>query len=160
MYTEHMEIGHDAITWEGLEHEHEEKGADWYWALGVISVSLALTSILFGNILFAMIIMLAGGTLGMLAARPAERAEFILNAKGLQIDSVFYSYEQFTAFWIQDPEEHPVLLLDTTVLTNPYLVIPIPPEVVDGVYGLFSTHVTEVELQEPLTYKLFELLGF
>lgn len=148
------------IRWSGYEHQHEEKGSDWFWALGIIAVSAALISILFGNILFALLIVVAAVTLGMLATKPPEIAEFVLNERGLAINDQFYPYSVIDAFWIEETDEHATLLVDTQKFMAPHLVIPIEEVDPDAVRDRFEQFVPEVELREPIAHRLLELLGF
>ena len=36
--------------WEGTEYSFEEKGPDWYWAVGIIAVAAIIACILFNNL--------------------------------------------------------------------------------------------------------------
>ena len=47
------------INWKTIEHNHQEKSSDWYWILGIIAIATAVLSIYFGNILFAIVILLS-----------------------------------------------------------------------------------------------------
>ena len=80
----------ETITWRAEEHRHVERGSDWYWALGVIAVSSAVTAVLFNNILFALLIVVAAATLGMIASRPPAIADFVLRAPRLPLLSTFF----------------------------------------------------------------------
>ena len=73
------------LRWSAYEHEHIERGSDWFWALGVIAVSAAITSVLFGNVLFAILILVAAMTIGLVAQRPPELHEFEITEKGIRI---------------------------------------------------------------------------
>src|SRR3989344_4172426 len=64
---------HVVLRWSAYEHEHVERGSDWYWALGIVAVSAALTSILFDDFLFAVLILLAAVVLVLLSRTPPER---------------------------------------------------------------------------------------
>ena len=40
------------IEWDAHEYEHKERSADWFWAVGIISVSMAVAAIIFGIFFF------------------------------------------------------------------------------------------------------------
>lgn len=148
----------DTLTWQAAEHKHLERGPDWYWALGIIALSSAVTAILFNNILFALLIVVAAGTLGALASRPPMIADFRLGERGLSVNDTLYPYEEMFAFWVSEDEE-PTLLIDTPRFMTPDLVIPlkdIDPEVVRE---FLRPRVLEIELYEPFLYKVAEFFG-
>ena len=64
-----------SIVWHAPTHESSERSADWYWALGVLTIASAALAIFFGNILFAVIITLAAVTIGILAAKEPRMCE-------------------------------------------------------------------------------------
>ena len=150
--------GH-TIYWSGYEHQHEKRSSDWFWALGVIAASAALTSILFGNVLFAILIVIAAFTLGILATKEPEIVEFLITDKGIYVGDSFYAYADIRAFWVEEGEEN-TLLLDTLKTFSPHLVIPINDVSPDEIRDMLSTFVQEEELTEPISHKLLELLGF
>ncbi|KKS83436.1 MAG: hypothetical protein UV60_C0041G0011 [Parcubacteria group bacterium GW2011_GWA2_43_11] len=41
------------IEWTDHEYKHFEKGSEWYWALGLVSVAGAVAALIFNNVLFA-----------------------------------------------------------------------------------------------------------
>ena len=51
--------------WQGREYEHNPKSADWYWALGIVGVATTIASLLFGNYLFAFLILIATTVLAL-----------------------------------------------------------------------------------------------
>ena len=149
----------ETIAWRAEEHRHVERGSDWYWALGVIAVSSAVTAVLFNNILFALLIVVAATTLGMIASRPPAIADFVLGARGLLINDTFYPYEEMFAFWVTE-DEQPVLLIDTPRIMTPDLVIPLHDVDADAVRAYLQTRVRQVPLYEPFLYRVMEFFGF
>ena len=57
------------ITWSAFEYEHKEKNNDWFWALGIIIVAGALTSLIYGNYFFAMLLIIGGVLMGYFAKK-------------------------------------------------------------------------------------------
>ena len=49
------------ISWNAPEHYHVEKTNDWYWAVGIITLALAVVCIMFGQVLTLFILPLIPG---------------------------------------------------------------------------------------------------
>lgn len=152
-----------AIRWSAYEHEHVERGADWYWALGIVAVCVALTSILFHDVLFAVLIMLAAGTIALLSRTPPEESHFEISDKGIRIDDTLHRFDEILAFWVEDDHHdrhgRPLLLVDTTKFLSPNLVIPIEHIESGLVRAFMKERVEERRMAEPLPHKIFDLLG-
>jgi len=147
-----------SITWTTAEHHHLERGSDWYWALGIIAISSAATAILFNNILFALLIVLAAGTLGVIASRPPMTVDFELSEKGLSVNDTFYPYEEMFAFWVTEDDE-PTLLIDTPRFMTPDLAVPLGDVHPEAVREFMRLRVPEVELRESFVFKVTEFFG-
>src|SRR3989338_4286703 len=131
------------ISWEATEHHHVEKGSDWYWALGIIAVVGATVSIIFGNILFAIVI-------------PLE-----LTPRGMRIDDRLYRYATLESFCIDgDAPRGPQLLLKSTGMLSTLLVIPLPEEAVEEIDDILAERLPEEHMEESLAHRLLEFLGF
>lgn len=151
---------YETLRWSAPEHKHVPKNHEWTWAVGVVAVSAAITALLLSDVLFALLIVVAAGTLALMAHRPARVVPFELSQKGITADEVHIPYQEALAFWVlEDPEEH-VLLIETRRHVHSHLVIPInglDPEVVRE---HLRPHITEKELFEPLSHKILEYFGF
>src|SRR5687767_11300806 len=89
------------IVWSAPEYEEKERSQDWFWALGIIIITGALASIIFGNYFFAALLIIAGGLLAFFALKKPDMVVYELNEKGLQIHGRIYPYDSIKAFWIQ-----------------------------------------------------------
>ena len=148
------------LRWSAFEHEHIERGSDWFWALGIIAVSAALTSILFSNVLFAILILIAATTIGLIAQHPPELHEFEIGEKGIRIGKTLHSYDTTISFWVDEETEEPLLLVDTTAFMSPNLVIPLGDMEPETIRAYLRERVEEVPMKEPLAHKILELFGF
>jgi hypothetical protein len=148
------------LRWEAYEHEHVERGSDWYWALGIIAVCAAVTAILFSNFLFAVLILVAAFTIGIIARQPPELHEFELGDKGIRIGKTLHPYDTVISFWVDDELEEPLLLVDTTTFMAPNLVIPIGDMNPDDIRAFLRERAEEVPMKEPLAHKIIEFFGF
>lgn len=151
------------FIWETYEYFHQEKTNDWYWALAIIAISAAVISLIFGNILFALLILLGSFTLALFGARKPNIIRFEINTTGLLIGSTLYPYNSLHSFWVEDNNHLGVqskVLFRSRKLAVPLLVIPLdgihPEELRDFLFD----HLPEEEHSEPLSQKLLEYLGF
>jgi hypothetical protein len=157
-----MPEGTGTLLWEAYEHEHIERGSDWYWALGIIAVCAAVTSIIFSNFLFALLIVVAAGTIGIIASRPPELHEFEISEKGIRIGKNMHAYDTVVSFWVDEERIDPQLLVDTTTFLSPNLIIPIgdmDPEIIRE-YLREHSKAEEIPMTEPIAHKILEIFGF
>jgi len=148
------------LRWSAYEHEHIERGSDWYWALGIVAVCAALTSILFSNVLFAIVLIVAAFTIGLIARTPPKLIEFELSDRGIRVGGTLHRYDHIIAFWVEDEHDRePLLLVDTTKFMSPNLIIPIedidPAEVRD----FLRERAEERPMREPVSHKILEFFG-
>ena len=66
------------LEWQGREYDHSLKGADWYWALGIVAIAGVVASVLFGNYLLALLIIIAAVSLALHAAQEPPMHRFRL----------------------------------------------------------------------------------
>ncbi len=154
-----------AIAWQSAEHKHKEvKTQDWFWALGFIAISAAVTSILLSNVLLAMIILLAAITLGLYANKAPQELSCSLSTRGITINEVLHPYKNLEAFWIDEThpdKDHNSLILDARKPLVPHLIIPLPPDLDrDVLQDYLLDYLPEKELFEPPAQRIAELFGF
>ncbi len=149
-----------ALQWSAYEHEHIERGSDWFLALGIVAVCAALTSILFHDVLFAILILLAATTLGMLANVPPEIVRFEISDRGVRVGDALHRFDEILSFWVEDERgTHPKLLVDTTKPMAPNLIIPIEEVDPHAVRLLLREYAEEVPMKEPFAHRLLEFFG-
>ena len=150
------------IRWQAYEHEHFERGKDWFLALGIAAVCIAAISVLFGNVLFAILILVAAPTLALLAKTPQAIAEFELSDRGIRVNGTMHRFEEIISFWVEDHDANPpILLIDTVKWLSPNFVIPLPPEHVDAksVREFLAERTEEVPMKETYAHKVLEFFG-
>lgn len=150
-----------ALQWNTSEYEHKERSSDWFWAVGIMTVAIAITAIIFNNILFAIVIILSGFGLALFAARHPKDVLVEINERGIRMDSHFYPYHSLESFWVdEEDEDYPKILLKSQKLIMPYIVIPIEEVSADKVRDTLSKFLPEVYHSESNLQKLIEYLGF
>ena len=155
-----MPEGH-VLRWKAYEHEHIERGSDWFWALGVVAVCIAIVAILMHDVLFAILIILGATIIGMLGNVPPEIVEFEVSDRGVRVGRELHRFDEILAFWVEDEHDAaPLLLVDTTKMMSPNLIIPIEGVEPDAVRKLLREHSSEVPMREPIAHKIMEFFGF
>ncbi|RJQ33417.1 hypothetical protein C4568_04520 [Candidatus Parcubacteria bacterium] len=149
-----------ALRWSAYEHDHIERESDWYWALGVAAISIAIIAIILHNVLFGVLVILAAVTLGLLARTPPELAHFEISERGIRVNEHLHRWDHIISFWVEDEHgDRPLLLVDTTKIMSPNLIIPIEHIDPSLVRSFLKDYAKEVHMKEPLAHKILEFLG-
>ena len=148
------------LRWSAYEHEHIERGSDWFWALGVAACAITLTSILFSDVLFGILILIAASVIAMLATIPPELVQFELSDRGIRVGGTLHKFEEIISFWVEDHNvERPLLLIDTVKFMSPNLIIPIEHIDPHAIRAFLRERTEEVPMKEPVAHKILEFLG-
>lgn len=147
------------IHWSAPEYAMKEKSADWFWALGIIAISLAIIALLFHDALFAIFILLGAGTLALYAFKEPRVVSFTINDRGILIDAILYPYSTLESFGI-DEIGAPKLLVKSKKITMPFIVIPLEEDLVERTRDYLLDYLDEQEHLESFSHKLMEYLGF
>ena len=149
--------------WKGREYDHEPKSADWYWALGIIAAAAAIASALFGNYLFALLIIIAASALALHAAKEPPLHRFALVEQGLMIGEELHPFERMVSFSVYESIEGdlpPRLSIKNDTWFSPHLIIPLAQVDVDAVYEYFLERVEEREHPHTIVDLVAAWLGF
>ena len=126
-----------------------------------MAVCIAVTSILFHDTLFGILILLAAGTIALLANVPPEMVEFEISERGIRVGGILHRFDDIISFWVEDEHDtSPILLVDTTKIMAPNLVIPLHDVDPAAVRAFLLERTTEVPMKEPLAHKILEFFGF
>jgi len=148
------------LRWSAFEHDHIERSSDWFWALGIVAVCAALVSILFHDVLFAVLILVATSTIAMLARTPPDIVEFEISDRGIKVGGTMHRFEEIISFWVEDHDvERPLLLVDTIKFMAPNLIIPIEHIDPHTVREYLRARSQEVPMKEPVAHKILEFFG-
>jgi len=151
----------NAVTWEAPEHHHIEKGNDWFWALGLLALAGAVAAFVFGNTLFGIVILLGAITMAIFAMNDPNMVTFAVTARGVRVGTTLYPYTTLESYFIDEEHEHgPQLLVKSKRTFMPLIILPLPEEYVDDVEDLVAPRLDEEHLEEPLSHRLLEFLGF
>src|SRR3989344_6511263 len=99
------------ISWEAPEYIYKKKTADWYWIVSIITLSIAIISIILNNLIFAILIIVSSFTLSLFAGRKPGLISVEINRLGLSVGKTRYSYDALDSFWIETREIYPKIIL-------------------------------------------------
>jgi len=150
-----------SVYWEAPEHNHIEKTSDWYWILGIIAVAGSVASIIFGNVLFSIVILLGATTMFITGNRKPRIIPFEVSARGIRIDDVLYPYTTLQSFYLdEDNLPEPQLLAKPKKLFAPLLILPVPEEYIVEIETIIAARLVEEYIEEPFSHRLLEFFGF
>jgi hypothetical protein len=148
------------FEWSGQEYAFAPKSADWYWALGIIALAAIVASILFGNVILALVILAAAFAVGLQAMKRPTDHYFCITEQGLMIDDRLYPYDtmlHFSVLEYPDTDLPPALSIKTRSLLAPHLLIPLHDTDPDAVYEYLLNHLEEGNHETSFVDRLVEL---
>ena len=149
------------IEWQASEYEHKERSSDWFWAVGIIAFAIAIVSIIFGNIIFGVLVLIRAFSLAIFANRPPNILDVTVDERGITRDKVQYPYSSLESFWIDIEHPHKKIILRSNKMLMPLIIIPISDEVdIDNLHDKLSLFLKEEFHSLPLIERLLEYLGF
>lgn len=149
------------IEWDAHIYEHKERNQDWFWAVGIVTFAIAVVSVIFGNIIFAILILTAAFSLALFINRPPETVHVVVNEKGITRGNVLYPYTSLKSYWIDIEHPHNKILLKSQKVFMPLIVIPLGKDVnLDNLDNTLSQILEKEEHQLPFVELLLEYLGF
>ena len=151
-----------SVVWEASEYHHtERKSSDRYWILGILAVSVFVVSVLLGNILFGILILLAASVITLLSFKEPRIIPFAVTARGIRIDDKLFPYSTLESFYLdEDNPQGPQLLVKAKRHFMPLMLIPIPADSSHEIETIIEIRLPEKHLEEPLSDKILEWLGF
>lgn len=149
------------IEWEAYEYEHKERGSDWFWAVGIITLSVAVASIIFSNIIFAILIILSAFSLSLFINRPPETIHASVDERGVTRGNVLYTYGSLHSFWIDIEHPHQKIIFRSKKLLMPLIIVPLGENIDPDRLEKTLSRFLPIEYQRlPLVEYLLEYLGF
>ena len=149
------------IEWDAHEYEHKERSPDWFWAVGIISVSVAIASVIFGNIIFGILVLISTFALALFINRPPSTLRVAVDEKGITRGKVRYPYQTLQSFWIDTEHPHKKIILRSEKLFMPLIIVPLGNEVdTEQLHENLSNFLPEEFHSLPLIERILEYLGF
>lgn len=150
------------IMWHIEEYAYREKGADWYWAVGIIGVVGVVLAVLNDDILFAIIIVFGGSMLGYYAMRRPKVITVAIHEEGISIEDYFYPFSKIKGFNIDEHKLGSFLLIESSRAFMPVNSIPLPKTGLEyaALRDLLKTKIKEKSLKETTAHRIMDHLGF
>lgn len=150
----------DKISWQAHERIFTEKTNDWYWIVTIITISIAIISIILNNIIFGILVIISSFTLSLVASKKPEYLETTIDSRGIRTGKIFYPYENLDSFWVETRDAHPRLIIKSKKVLMTFITILLEDMNPDDVRDFLSQHLHEEEHVEPLLEKVLIYLGF
>lgn len=149
------------LEWVAHEYEPKQRSPDWFWAVGIIAVALAITSILFGNVIFGILILVGTFSLAVFAQRDPDETRVVIDEKGITRDKIRYLFPTLQSFWIDLEHPHKKIIIRSEKMFMPYIVIPLADEIdADRLRRILLRYMDEEFHSLPLVEKALDYLGF
>lgn len=150
-----------SVYWEAPEHMHIEKTSDWYWILSILAIAGSVASIIFGNALFSVVILLGAVTMVIVSLRHPRILPFEVSDRGIRIAETIYPYATLESYFL-DEENHqnPQMIVKTKKRFSSLLIIPVPDEYITEIEAIVGSRLPEEHLVEPIAHKIMEYFGF
>lgn len=148
------------IKWTGPEHHHTHKTYEWYWAVAIIALTIAVLSFIFGNSIFAVFIIVGAIALTLNAHRPPKEISIEINDRGVVIDKTLYPFLHLESFWVDNDHNEPRLMIKSRKTFVPLISLIIRDIDDEEVRQVLLKYIAEVEHPETLGKRILEVLGF
>lgn len=150
----------DSLKWSAPEYHHYQRSTDWFWAVGIITISISLLAFFFHNALFGVLILLSAGILIFYTIRVPEDVEYEINRRGVMVNKDLHPYLTIESFWLETRTGEPKIILKSKKAVMPYIIIPVHEDSADEIADVLRQFLEEKEMQEPTSHKVMEYLGF
>lgn len=150
-----------SFSWRTHEYVHRERTQDWFWVVGIAAGAIAITSVILGNILFAIVVVVGAFVLCLFAARQPNVVTVEVSDKAVRVENVVYPLKELKSFWID--AEHfdgPRLVLEQKRAFMPHVMVPLNEEDMDAVKALMEAKLPSVEFKENPVQEFLDRLGF
>lgn len=148
------------ISWDALEHIHTEKNNDWYWAVGIITITAAALAFIFNNVIFGIFIIVGSFALVVHASKKPKLIHCEINDRGIIIDGILYPFLTLDSFWIDAHARPSKVIIKSHKTFMPYIVVYIDEVDPEDVRDVLLDYISETEHHEPLSQKILEIFGF
>ena len=152
----------DKIEWEEFEYQYYQKDQSWYWWVGGVGLAAVVLSMIFGSILFAILLLLSAVVIMLYGARHPELIPFVLHPHGVQVYKKLYPYQHLKSFWVLDIPERPrKIIITSEKVFLPHLVLPLHRDIeTEQVREFLGRYLPEEHTEESLADILSDYFGF
>ena len=148
------------ISWDAHEHVHTEKNNDWYWAVGIITITAAALAFIFNNFIFGIFIIVGSFALVIHSSKKPRVIHCEINDRGVIINDTLYPFLTLESFWIDAHIRPAKIIIKSHKTFMPFIIIYIDEVDPEEVRDILLNYISETEHHEPISQKLLEMLGF
>jgi lipid-A-disaccharide synthase-like uncharacterized protein len=148
------------IEWLAPEHYHTEKKPDWYWSVGIITLSVTAVTFIFGNVISGIFVLVATAAMVIHVSKPAKALSVEINDRGIMVEGILYPFVSLESFWIPHDEYPHKLIIKSRRLLMPLIVIYIDDTDPEDVREILLKYIAETEHHEPFLKHILERFGF
>ncbi|MFA6446228.1 MAG: hypothetical protein WCW14_03205 [Candidatus Paceibacterota bacterium] len=148
------------LSWQAYEYVEKNKSVDWFWAVGIIAVALAITAFFMHNVLFGILIIIGSFMLAVFAVRKPLLLNFELNRRGIVAGKETYPYNNIKSFCMHRGLHGPYINVHTNKMLMPVIGIPLDGMDEDTVHAFLTQFVKEEHIPESVSQRMLDFLGF
>ncbi len=156
------EIKLNTINWTVPEYSHKERENDWFWTIGLITIIACGIAIWLHNYVFAIFLLISGGSLILFTLRHPQNITYTIETKGLSMGKDLYPWKSLKSFNIKNIEHEPYakLMIETSKYFLPIYTIPVPKELETQIKETLLLVLPRSEVDESRSMIFMEKLGF
>ena len=133
----------------------------WYFLFLFITIAVVVAALMFGNVLFALLLLLSGFALAIIGAKKPSVVPFAVTVRGVRVGDELYPLSTLKSYHIDEEDPRgPQLIILTKKHFLPLLVMPIPTDYIDDIDDILQGKIKEELLNEPLFMRALERFGF
>ena len=149
------------IKWSAPEYEFHEKNSEWYWALGIITAALVLAAVILHNFLFAVLVVLAGFSVGLYGTRRPRIILHEINSGGVSLGNKNFNYERIDHFWINyNPPAKKELILESKKTFSTHTAVLLGNADPEQIRRYLLQYLKEKKIEESLVAVIARALKF
>ncbi len=149
--------GDIVFDWVVNEYEKHERSRRWYVIMAVVGIALLLFSVISGNYLFALIVVLFGIILFLQDMLQPAEVPFAITEAGIVVGNNYYPFKEITSYWmVYNPPEIKNIYFSTNSVLRHRLQVPLldnDPRPIKDFLNQFIIEDLDQE-EEPLSDRL------
>ena len=149
--------GDIVFDWVVNEYEKHQRSKRWYVIMALVGIALLLYSVISGNYLFALIVVLFGIVLFLQDMQKPMQVSFAITETGIVVGSTYYPFKEIINYWmIYNPPEVKNIYFSTNSILKHRLQVPLldnDPRPIRDFLNQFLVEDLEQE-EEPLSDRL------
>jgi hypothetical protein len=141
------------LSWKYSEAERYERGRVWYLGMGAAGLGLLLYSLVSGNFLFALIVIMFGLVIYLSSIQTPTDTDVMIREDGIHVGGAHYTYSEIVHFWfVYEPPMVKHLYLDFKEPWKPRAIIGLGEQNPNAVRQVLSEFIVEdlTKDEEPL----------